>query len=235
MKKAVIILMGLPGSGKGTQALKLVERFSDSVHFDTGGEIYRRLYDPAFAGDSEIQELKGVYEAGILLSGYKPEWVAALVNERIHFYAKQGKGIVFSGSPRTIPEAKAIVPLLLKTYGQEKVLAIILSASKETVRKRSLNRLVCSNQKCRYPTTKEHAGERCPQCGKRLPKAGEQKGEEWKVSKLETRFKEFEERTLPAIEYLLSLGLLVEEIDAERPPDEIFADVLEAVERRLGT
>lgn len=224
--------MGLPGTGKGTQALKLVEHFPNFVHFDTGGEIYRRLYDPAFASDLKIQKQKRVYESGVLND---PRWVAELVNERIRFYAKEGKGIVFSGSPRTLPEAKIITPLLFKAYGRDQVLVIILSASKKTVRKRSLDRLVCSNSKCRYPTTKEHAGERCPKCGRKLPTPEEQKSESWKVSKLETRFKEFEERTLPAIEYLLSLGLLVEAIDAERPPDEIFADVLEAVERRLGT
>lgn len=232
MKKGAVLFMGLPGTGKGTQALKLVERFPNLVHFDTGGEIYRRLYDSTFASDEKVQEQKRIYESGVLNN---PLWVAELVNERIRFYAKEEKGLVFSGSPRTLPEAKKIIPLLLKTYGQEKVLVIILSTSKKTVRKRSLNRLVCSNRTCRYPTTKEHAGERCPQCGKRLPKTGEQRGEEWKVSKLETRFKEFEERTLPAIEYLLSLGLLVEAIDAERSPDEIFADVLEAIERRLDT
>lgn len=233
MENGAVLLMGLPGIGKGTQALKLVERFPNLVHFDTGGEIYRRLYDPTFTSDPRVQELKGIYEAGILVSGRDPQWVANLVIERIHFYAEQRKGLVFSGSPRTLPEAKTIVPLLLKTYGRERVLVIILSASKKTVRGRSLNRLVCNNKECRYPTTKEHGGERCPQCGKRLPAATEQKGEEWKVSTLETRFKEFEERTLPAIEYLLSLGLATETIDAERPPDEIFVDVLKVVERRL--
>lgn len=231
--KAAIIFMGLPGSGKGTQALKFVERFPSFAHFDTGGEIYQRLYDPIFADDPEIQELKGVYEAGILLSGYKPEWVAELVNERIRFYAKQGKGIIFSGSPRTLPEAKAITPLLFEVYGKDRVLVLVLSTSEETIKKRSLNRLVCSNPKCRYPTTKEHGGERCPQCGEKFPAAEEQKGEEWKVTKLETRLKEFRERTLPALKYLLSLGVATEAIDAERPPDEIFVDVLQAVERRF--
>lgn len=231
VKRGAVIFMGLPGTGKGTQALKLVERFPDFAHFDTGGEIYRRINDPAFAGDPNVQEQKRIYESGILED---PQWVAELVSERIVFYAKRGKRLVFSGSPRSLPEARTIVPLLFKVYGRERVLVIILTASKETVRKRSRNRLVCSNKRCRYPTTKEHGGERCPQCGRKLPTAEEQKGESWKVSKLETRFKEFEERTLPAIEYLLSLGLAAEVIDAEGPEEEVFAKVMEAVKRRFG-
>lgn len=231
VKKGAILLMGLPSIGKGTQALKLVERFPDFAHFDTGGEIYRRINDPAFAGDPNVQEQKKIYESGILED---PQWVAKLVAERIRFYTREGKGIVFSGSPRTPYEAETIAPILFEAYGRDHVLVLVLSASEKTAAKRSRNRLVCSNRGCRYPTTKEHAGERCPQCGEKLPTAEEQKGEEWKVATLETRLKEFRERTLPALEYLLSLGIATEVIDAEKPPKEIFVDVLAAVERRLG-
>lgn len=234
MKRGTIIFMGLPGSGKGTQAFRLVERFPNFVHFDTSVEIYRRLYDPALADDPKVGKLREIYEAGILLSGYDPRWVADLVVEQIHFHAKQGKGTIFSGSPRTLPEAEGIIPLLLKMYGKDRILTLILSISEGTARKRSRNRLVCRNPQCRYTTTKEHAEERCPKCGKKLPTPEEQKNENWKVSKLETRLKEYREHTLPAIEHLRSLGLSVEEIDAERSPDKIFADVTEVVKNRLG-
>jgi len=234
MKEAAIILIGLPGIGKGTHAFNLADRLSNFLHFDTGAEIYRRINDPAFASDQKVQEQKKIYEAGLLVSGTDPQWVADLVTERIHFYAKRGKGLIFSGSPRTLGEARIITPLLLEIYGKDRVLVLSLSTSEETARKRSLGRLVCPNRECRYPTTKEHRGELCPQCGTRFPSAKEQKSETWKISKIETRFKEFRERTLPALDYLRSLGL-VEVIDAEGSEGEVSKRIMETVEQRLGT
>jgi len=222
--------MGLPGIGKGTQALKLVERFPNFMHFDTGGEIYRRINDPAFANDPRVREQKRIYESGVLND---PRWVAKLVEERTRFYAREGEGIIFSGSPRTLYEAKKIIPLLCKVYGKEHVLVLLLTTSEETAKKRGLNRLVCSNPECRYPTTKKYSGKRCPNCGKRLPFAKEQKGEDWKTSKFETRLKEFYERTLPALNYLRSLGL-VEEINGEEAKGEVFQKVLAAAKQKFG-
>jgi adenylate kinase family enzyme len=229
MSIGAILLMGVPGVGKGTQAFKLTEVLPNFVHFDTGAEIYRRIYDPDFALDPLVQEQKKLYESGALND---PRWVTELATERIRYYAKQGKGVIFSGSPRTLYEATVLMPLLAEIYGGN-VLVLILSADEETARKRSLNRLVCANKECRFPTTKDRAGKRCPQCGKKLPKADEQGKESWKVEKIAERFKEFRERTLPVFSYLLSLEL-AETVNAERTEEEIFADIFEAVKRRFS-
>lgn len=234
MKRAAIILMGLPGVGKGTHAFHLAQHLPTFLHFDTGAEIYRRINDPAFASDQKVQEQKKIYEAGLLVSGTDPQWVADLVTERILFYAKRGKGLIFSGSPRTLGEAKIILPLLFEIYGKGRVLVLFLSAPRETARERSLDRLVCPNRECRYPTTKAHSGELCPQCGTRFPSLKEQKSEAWKVSKIETRFKEFHERTLPVLDYLHSLGL-VKVIAAGGLEKEVSKRIMETVKQRLGT
>jgi len=227
VEKGAILLMGLPGVGKGTQAFNLIGSFPNFVHVDTGAEIYRRIHDPTFASDPTVQKQREIYEAGLLND---PRWVANLVVERIHTYASQGKGVIFSGSPRTLYEAETIAPLLFEVYGRDRVLVLTLSTAEETARRRAFNRLTCPRRECRYPTTRDHAGERCPHCGEIL--AADQESEAWKATKIDERFREFRQRTLPALDYLASLGL-VEIIDAEGTREEVSTMVLEAIKRRL--
>ncbi len=229
MEKAAILLMGLPGAGKGTQAFRIMERFPNFVHFDTGGEIYRRITDPSYENDPVVQEQNELYFAGKLND---PKWVSELVGERISFYSEAEKGIIFSGSPRTLFESKQIAPILFKSYGRDRVLVLVLGIAQETALSRSLNRLVCTNKTCRYPTTKDMAGKPCPTCSQVLPE-GEQAEEAWKTEQIETRFNEYQERTVPALEYLLSFEI-AEMIDGELSQEEVSARVFEAVKRRLA-
>lgn len=227
--QGAILLMGIPGAGKGTQAFRLMQHFPNFVHFDTGGEIYRRITDPAFANDSTVQEQKEIYFAGKLNT---PAWVSKLVAERIRHYAREGHGVILSGSPRTVTEAQAIAPLLSKVYGRRRILIMVLRVSEEEARQRSLKRVTCTNKACRYPTTPDHAGQPCPKCSQVIPQMADQKGEEWKISRLETRFAEFRERTLPALEFLRQ-RFSTADIDGERSEEEVFAQILSAVEKNL--
>lgn len=225
IKKGAILLMGLPGSGKGTQAFRLAEQFPNLVHIDTSMEIRRRLNDPRYTDDPVVQEQKKVYEKGELND---PAWVISLLSERICHLAEEGKGVVFSGSPRTLYEAKALAPLLFEVFGKDRVVVIILGISEEEIRRRITNRLVCSNPDCRYPTSKTSGRTHCPKCGWPLMQRPLDRFQET----ITTRLKEYRERTLPTVGYLLSL-VPAEMVDAEKSEDEIFAKVLEAVERLL--
>ena len=226
-----ILLMGLPGAGKGTQAFRLAERFPNFVHFDTGGEIYRRITDPHFADDPLIREQERIYFAGDLNT---PEWVAGLVSERIRFYSSKSQGVIFSGSPRTLKEAQTIFPLLEEGYGRNRTLVLEVLTSLETVIARSRKRITCANDACRYPAHWEERGEPCPNCGQPLPTEIPKK-ERWKIEKLEdgTRVREFEERTRPAIEFLKE-RVAYARVDGEKSEDKVFAQILTAVKKNLG-
>ncbi|OGC60050.1 hypothetical protein A3J33_04385 [candidate division WWE3 bacterium RIFCSPLOWO2_02_FULL_53_10] len=215
-----ILLMGPPGAGKGTQAFRLAEQFPNFVHFDTGGEIYRRVTDPHFVDDPLVQEQKEIYFGGKLNT---PEWVAGLVAERIRFYSGKGQGVIFSGSPRTVYETQAVMPLLEEAYGKEQILVVALGVSLETITKRSRDRLVCRNNLCRYPAALADKGTPCPNCGKPLP-AEQSEDEKWKWQGMETRFREYRERTLPAID-ILRAGYQTIAVDAEMSEEEIFAKI----------
>ena len=219
-----ILLMGMPGAGKGTQAFRIVKALPNSVHFDTGGEIYRRVTDPDYQNDPLVKEQKEVYFAGRL---NEPKWVSELVAERIRTYAAEGESLVFSGSPRTLYEAKALKPILFKEYGRKNVLMVALNIDLETAKQRSLNRLVCANKTCRFPTTKDQAGKPCPNCGKPLP-TGEQEDEEWKINLLSTRVAEYLTRTIPAMKYLSGFRI-TKEINGEKSEEEISRQILNKI------
>ena len=227
IKPAAILLMGPPAAGKGTQAFKLASELG-FVHFDTGGEIYRRVTDPYFENDPIVSKQKKVYFDGFLND---PQWVADLVSERVRTYKEMGKGLVFSGSPRTLYEAETVMPILFDAFGKGRVLVVEFGVSLDTARKRSLERISCTNRACRYPTYKKNAGRPCPVCGTPLP-SETPKDEEWKVSQLATRFKEYEERTGPAIQYIETLGIL-HKIDGEVPESRVFAQIKKLVKDYL--
>lgn len=226
-----ILLMGLPGAGKGMQAFRLAAQFPDFVHFDTGGEIYRRLTDPAFADDPIIQREMKRYFGKVLNT---PSWVTEIVSERIRHYSGQGKGVIFSGSPRTPPEAQAVLPLLEECYGKDRVLILEVVVSPETATERSRTRLTCENKLCRYAATLEQRGEPCPECGSPLP-LKQPKEEQWKYEGMVdgTRIREFEQLTQPALDYLKESVAHVR-IDGEKDEDEVFTQILTAVKKNLG-
>jgi adenylate kinase len=228
MKPGAVMLMGLPGAGKGTQAFRLARELPDSVHFDTGGEIYRRVSDPASTNDPIIQREKKRYFDQLLNT---KEWVASMVSERIRYYSGEGKGVIFSGSPRTVIEAQTVLPLLEECYGNDRLLVVEIEVSPETARTRSLQRITCTNKACRYPATPEQRGTPCPNCGQILP-LEMQKDERWKVEGIETRFDEFRNLTRPAIEFLKDRVAYVR-VNGEKDAEDVFQQVLAAVREKL--
>jgi adenylate kinase family enzyme len=218
ISKAAIMLMGLPGAGKSTQAFRLVSALGDFLHFDTGGEIYRRIYNPHYAEDPLIQEQRRVYEGGFIND---PAWVARLVVEQIQRYAAEEKGLVFSGSPRSRDEASEILAAMFAAYGKN-VVAIVLKIDEGTAAERARTRAVCSNRACRFPTKVVDVGTPCPHCGTTIPKPAEE--ERWKIRLLDTRLREYWERTHPVVEKLQELGV-VHIVDGEMTEEKVQEEI----------
>jgi len=122
--KIAIIVLGKPSSGKDTQAELLAKRFN-LVSAKSSVLIKQELYKRSkgkktatIAGKkfNLIKERKR-HETGLLNTPY---FVIALIERKIKNTAKRGKGIVFSGSARTLPEAKEEIVLLDKLYGKNR-------------------------------------------------------------------------------------------------------------------
>jgi adenylate kinase len=118
-KRIAIVLLGRPGSGKDTQAELLAKKFG-LVHI-----ISSKIIEKALTLKGESIKLEGrTYsieeERRLQKSGYlnTPAFVSALMKDEIKKAAKRGRGIVLSGSPRTLKELKNELPLLKKLYGK---------------------------------------------------------------------------------------------------------------------
>lgn len=121
-----IILFGPPGSGKGTQSDKIVERFG-LVHLSTGNLLRQEIADKTPLG----MEAKNFIDKGQLVPD---EVVIGMIDTMLEKHS-DAKGFLFDGFPRTVAQAEALDKLLaLKKTGICKVLALEVS-EEELVRR----------------------------------------------------------------------------------------------------
>lgn len=127
-----IILFGPPGSGKGTQSVKLAEKFN-LVHISTGDIFREELKNETPLG----QEAKKFIDKGMLVPD---EVVIGMLGAKLDACLRDNpKGFIFDGFPRTIAQAEALDKLLhLKHMNLSGVLA--LEVEEEELVKRILNR-----------------------------------------------------------------------------------------------
>ena len=121
-----IILLGAPGSGKGTQAAFLIEKHG-LTHLSTGDMLRAEIA----AGSDLGKQAKAIMESGQLVSD---EIVIAMIAARLG-----DKGALFDGFPRTIAQAEAL-DKLLAGRGSQIDCVIELQVDNEEIVKRMLAR-----------------------------------------------------------------------------------------------
>jgi len=128
-----IVLMGMPGVGKGTQAVQLRDHLA-VAHVSTG-DILREAVK---AGSDLGRQVKGVLEAGALVPD---QLMGNLIGERLR-QEDAREGFILDGFPRTVDQV-AILDGVLERLGVALDAAILLEAPEELVVERLSGRRVC--------------------------------------------------------------------------------------------
>ncbi len=153
----VVILLGPPGAGKGTQARLLEERLG-LVQLSTGDLLRAAVA----AGTEAGLKAKAAMEAGALVAD---EIVLAVLADRL-MAPDLGRGILLDGFPRTAGQARAL-DALLATRGQRIVAAVSLEVDDAAMVERIVGRYTCADCGEGYHDsfkTPRHPGT-CDACG----------------------------------------------------------------------
>lgn len=126
-----IVIFGAPGSGKGTQSEKMIEKYGLG-HISTGDV----LRDQIKRGTELGKTAKGYIDNGQLIPD---ELMVSILADVYDSFGKEHKGVIFDGFPRTIPQAQALKDMLAKR-GHKVAAMIELDVPEEELMKRLIKR-----------------------------------------------------------------------------------------------
>ena len=214
-----LVLLGGPGSGKGTQAEQLCARLR-LPHLATGDLFRENLRQATPLG----QLAKTYMDRGELVPDDVTE---AMVEERLG-RADTQPGFVLDGFPRTLPQAEALTEMLAKLH--RRLAGVIgINVSDEAIVGRLSGRLIC--RRCQAPYHRQFKPPRrpgvCDLCGGELYQRDDDN-----PATVRARLKTYHDQTEPLIGYYQEAGLL-RPIDGEGEVAAVTARTL-AVARELA-
>ena len=221
-KKWAVFLIGPPGSGKGTQADLMAERFG-LVHVQTSKLGEAKINDSELIKrDSEVAEVKRLYDKGEL---FPPPWTVKIVLEKAEDLARNGQGVIFSGSPRTIYEAENEIPYFEDLYGKENIKIINLKIDEEESLNRNTNRRVCKANGHPIPNFEQFKDMKlCPHDGSEIIIRSLDTPET-----IKTRNEVYHKRTEPILDFLNKKGHFIIEVNGIQPIQKVFEDILNKI------
>lgn len=215
MERKAIILYGAPGSGKGTQANLLAHKL-DLIHFDTGKFLEALVHDPKKQKNPIIAREKKLFDSGVLNT---PSFVLSHLKSQVKKIAGAGLGIIFSGSPRTLYEAKGLMPILEKLYKRRNIFVFELDVPDNIPSKRNSVRLICTI--CGYPLLTAFYPSKnpkhCPVCAGPFYRRTLDNSKTIKV-----RLGEYQKRTQVIFKFLIDRKYHVHKINGTPPPYIVF-------------
>ncbi|WP_124726420.1 adenylate kinase [Staphylospora marina] len=210
-----IVLMGLPGAGKGTQAARIVEQLQ-IPHISTGDMFRAAVKDQTPLG----LEAKSYMDQGKLV----PDRVTiGIVRERL---GKEdcAKGFLLDGFPRTVPQAEALDELT-RDVGRELDAVIYIEVEEEELLKRLTGRRICRSCGATYhvvfaPPAKDGV---CDKCGSELYQRDDDRPET-----VRERLKVNLEQTGSLLDYYDSTGKL-RRVNGQLPIDQVTEAILAVI------
>lgn len=193
----ILIMLGAPGTGKGTVAAKLSEKLN--IPQVSTGDIFRK----AIAEKTPVGvEAEKYISQGRLV----PDDVTIKIVEERLKDADVQNGLILDGFPRTIEQAEALDKMLAE-MNKEIRLAINLETSEEEIIERIVSRRICSNQDCKavYNTKLNPPKVEgiCDKCGSKLTQRKDD-NEETVKNRLQSYYKQ----SAPIVDFYKNKNLL---------------------------
>ena len=215
-----ILLLGAPGSGKGTQAKRLAERYK-VLHISTG-ELLRE----AVADETELgKQAKEAMDKGELVSD---EIVVSILEERLRS-PNTKRGFILDGYPRNNPQAQEL-DNRLGWMGKPLQLALYFDVSEDVLVKRLTGRLTCGECGEIYNTYFSPPAKRgiCDQCGaKELEKRTDDNKQTVAV-----RLRAYNRETAPLVNYFKAQHKL-RTVPATVDVDTIYSILTETIDTEI--
>lgn len=206
-----LVLMGLPGAGKGTQAEKIVEKYG-IPHISTGD-----MFRAAMKDETELGlKAKSFMDKGELVPD---EVTIGIVRERL---SKDDctKGFLLDGFPRTVPQAEALEKILSDL---EKKLNFVINVQvdQDILMERLTGRRICKSCGATYHLVFNPPSESgvCDRCGGELYQRADD-NEATVKNRLEVNIKQSQ----PLLDFYNSKGYL-RNIDGQQDIQKVFSDL----------
>ncbi|TMW70046.1 adenylate kinase [Alteribacter natronophilus] len=206
-----LILMGLPGAGKGTQADKIVDKYG-IPHISTGD-----MFRAAIKGGTELGlKAKSFMDAGNLVPD---EVTVGIVRDRLSQDDCKG-GFLLDGFPRTVAQAEALEEILAELDRQLDHV-VYINVPEEDLFKRLTGRWVCPDCGTSY-----HEIFNPPAVAGKCDKDGSDliQREDDKPETVENRIKVNLEQTQPLVDFYDNKGYL-RNIDGKQDIQDVFEDL----------
>lgn len=222
--KKIIVFLGPPGSGKGTQAELLAEKFNYR-HISTGELLRKLLENPGQFTRDEVLEAEKIQKGEMVA-----DWlIYKLVFDEITKNISNSKGVVLDGAIRRVSQAQEFIKFLKEKRFLDEIAVVWLRLTEEESWRRLSYRRVCSSCGSNIPYTEEtKEWKKCPRCGGDLKKRFDDKNEDFFRKRIADQG---EEALKPIVEEFQKIDQgIIREVDGMGSIDQVFGEVVKELQ-----